>query len=298
MPRTAALNALQKRQRADAAVVYLSRSDRRRWWSRRARQKHPDAPQRRRAVHIVRRDHREPVRTVGLRLRAEAVRSAAASWTSSPTRPCRIDFFGDEIDSIRPLDDAALNGTDRQDGPNLKDVGQPESRVSFTRFRRTSHLLADSERTLKHSDEAVITKILGGLDEPSRIDALGHQPPEAAWMTPVRALSSCCATISASGLPNARSRWRHSRSRSSTKNSNCWRASGPTRERGYGNLCCSRPTRPRSNGCRTSSTRSARRTSRRIRVPLTLHAGFDHAAKACCYTDRPAGATASAADGP
>ena len=95
-------------------------------------------------------------------------------FSFSDNKPYRIDFFGDEIDSIRPFDISTQLSTGRLDRveivPNLKGVGSAGSRVSFPRFAGTvTYWIADGEYTLKRFND-IRTKVLGELDEPTQID--------------------------------------------------------------------------------------------------------------------------------
>ena len=73
-------------------------------------------------------------------------------FSYSDNKPYRIDFFGDEIDSIRPFD----VGTQLSTG---------------TLDEAETYWIADGDYTLKRFDD-IRTKILGDLDEPSSIDTL------------------------------------------------------------------------------------------------------------------------------
>ena len=97
-------------------------------------------------------------------------------FSYSDNKPYRIDFFGDEIDSIRPFDVGTQLSTGTLDEveivPNLKTVTSVEHRVSLARFAgEVTYWIADGDYTLKRFDD-IRTKILGDLDEPSSIDTL------------------------------------------------------------------------------------------------------------------------------
>ena len=97
-------------------------------------------------------------------------------FSYSDNKPYRIDFFGDEIDSIRPFDVGTQLSTGTLDEaeivPNLKTVTSVEHRVSLARVAgEVTDWIADGDYTLKRFDD-IRTKILGDLDEPSSIDTL------------------------------------------------------------------------------------------------------------------------------
>ena len=97
-------------------------------------------------------------------------------FSYSDNKPYRIDFFGDEIDSIRPFDVGTQLSTGTLDEaeivPNLKTVAPAGHRVSLARFAgQATYWLSDGDYTLKRFDD-IRTKILGDLDEPSSIDTL------------------------------------------------------------------------------------------------------------------------------
>ena len=186
-------------------------------------------------------------------------------FSYSDNKPYRIDFFGDEIDSIRPFDVGTQLSTGTLDEveivPNLKTVTSVEHRVSLARFAgEVTYWIADGDYTLKRFDD-IRTKILGDLDEPSSDRHAGHQPqrislrreeggfrvvarqrPRAARRSPRRVRPTPQPAIQQEIRSAGR---RHQREPSEE-------AIRPV---------CSPTTRLRSSGCRTSSTRSERRTS-------------------------------------
>ena len=132
-------------------------------------------------------------------------------FSYSDNKPYRIDFFGDEIDSIRPFDVGTQLSTGTLDEveivPNLKTVTSVEHRVSLARFAgEVTYWIADGDYTLKRFDD-IRTKILGDLDEPSSIDTL---------------VTSRKGFLSASGPPKSASRSTRRPSPNSTRNSICW----------------------------------------------------------------------------
>lgn len=95
-------------------------------------------------------------------------------FSFADNRPYRIDFFGDEVDSIRYFDLGTQLSVQKLDQveivPNLKD--RAEQRVSFARYAEgATYWLADGEYTLKRFDD-IRSRVLGELDEPATIDTL------------------------------------------------------------------------------------------------------------------------------
>jgi len=92
-------------------------------------------------------------------------------FSFSSNVPYRIDFFGDEIDSIRPFDISTQLSTGKlaevEIVPNLKDIANASARVSFATFAgQAVYWIADGEYTLKRFND-IRTKILGDLENPS-----------------------------------------------------------------------------------------------------------------------------------
>ena len=97
-------------------------------------------------------------------------------FSFSSNVPYRIDFFGDEIDSIRPFDISTQLSTGKlaevEIVPNLKDIANASARVSFATFAgQAVYWIADGEYTLKRFND-IRTKILGDLENPSEIDRM------------------------------------------------------------------------------------------------------------------------------
>ena len=93
-------------------------------------------------------------------------------FSYSSNVPYRIDFFGDEIDSIRPFDISTQLSTGKLEEveivPNLKDSEQGQ-RVSFAEFAGpVTYWMADGAYTLKRFDE-IRTKMLGDTEHPEEI---------------------------------------------------------------------------------------------------------------------------------
>lgn len=93
-------------------------------------------------------------------------------FSYSSNVPCRIDFFGDEIDSIRPFDISTQLSTGKLEEveivPNLKDSEQGQ-RVSFAEFAGpVTYWMADGAYTLKRFDE-IRTKMLGDTEHPEEV---------------------------------------------------------------------------------------------------------------------------------
>ncbi len=97
-------------------------------------------------------------------------------FSYSASQPCRIDFFGDEVESIRMF----AVGTQLSTGkvvsveivPNLKKMENAGQRVSLASFAgEACYWIADPDHLLKRLGD-IRKKILGELDEPSQIDSL------------------------------------------------------------------------------------------------------------------------------
>lgn len=95
-------------------------------------------------------------------------------FSYSENKPFRLDFFGDEIDSIRSFDIASQLSVERlgqiEIVPNLKNSALTQNRVSLARFvGEATHWFADLDYTLRKFND-IRTKLLGEIDEPSQID--------------------------------------------------------------------------------------------------------------------------------
>ena len=210
-------------------------------------------------------------------------------FSYSDNRPCRIDFFGDEIDSIRPFDISTQLSTGRIDKteivPNLKDVGQPESRVSFARFAgRATYWIADGEHTLKRLDD-IRTKILGELDEPSRIDALVTS--RRSFVDDTRESAFVLLRDNIRERPSERKiAFETSPQPQFNKKFELLAEDiRANRERGY-ETCLLSANKAQIERLSNIFNSIGEKNVTFDSVPLTLHAGFiDHAAKRCCYTD-------------
>ena len=210
-------------------------------------------------------------------------------FSYSDNRPCRIDFFGDEIDSIRPFDISTQLSTGRIDKteivPNLKDVGQPESRVSFARFAgQATYWIADGEHTLKRLDD-IRTKILGELDEPSRIDALVSS--RRSFVDDTRESAFVLLRDNIRERPSERKiAFETSPQPQFNKKFELLAEDiRANRERGY-ETCLLSANKAQIERLSNIFNSIGEKNVAFDSVPLTLHAGFiDHAAKRCCYTD-------------
>ncbi|MDE5945464.1 MAG: transcription-repair coupling factor, partial [Rikenella sp.] len=100
-------------------------------------------------------------------------------------KPYRIDFFGDEIDSIRVFSVGSQLSTEARDEveivPNLKNPALAEKRVSLAEYigsgdgldgATTATLWLDNPIQLLDRLDRLRTKLLGELAEPSEIDRL------------------------------------------------------------------------------------------------------------------------------
>ena len=93
-------------------------------------------------------------------------------FSYSSNVPYRVDFFGDEIASIRPFDISTQLSTGKLEEveivPNLKDSAAGQ-RVSFAEFAGpVTYWMADGAYTLKRFDE-IRTKLLGDTEHPEEV---------------------------------------------------------------------------------------------------------------------------------
>ncbi|MCC8018724.1 MAG: transcription-repair coupling factor [Rikenellaceae bacterium] len=101
-------------------------------------------------------------------------------FSFSENIPYRLDFFGDEVDSIRTFELASQLSVDRLDTvqivPNLKSDKLAGDRVSFAEFAGGAvYWIDDLDHLLKKFAD-VRTKILKELDDPSHIDNMVTGP--------------------------------------------------------------------------------------------------------------------------
>ncbi|MCD8073207.1 MAG: transcription-repair coupling factor [Alistipes sp.] len=101
-------------------------------------------------------------------------------FSFSENVPYRLDFFGDEIESIRTFEVASQLSVDRLEGvqvvPNLKGDAMAGERVSFAEFAgQAVYWVDDLDHTLKRFAD-VRTKILKELEDPTRIDNMVTGP--------------------------------------------------------------------------------------------------------------------------
>lgn len=97
-------------------------------------------------------------------------------FSYAENKPFRLDFFGDEVESIRTFEVASQLSVERIDRveivPNLKNPSLSGDRVSFAEFAgEAAYWIDDLDYTLKRFN-AIRTQILKELDEPSEIDAM------------------------------------------------------------------------------------------------------------------------------
>jgi transcription-repair coupling factor (superfamily II helicase) len=95
-------------------------------------------------------------------------------FSYAENKPFRLDFFGDEIDSLRSFEIASQLSDQKLEHaeivPNLKRVELAGERVSFARFvKDATYWIDDLDYLLKRITE-IRTKTLKELDEPSTID--------------------------------------------------------------------------------------------------------------------------------
>ena len=102
-------------------------------------------------------------------------------FSFSENRPFRLDFFGDEVESIRAFEIATQLSVEKLGSveivPNLKRASPAGERVSFAEFagRDSAYWIKDLDHTLRRFRE-IRTNILKELDEPSEIDNLVTGP--------------------------------------------------------------------------------------------------------------------------
>lgn len=97
-------------------------------------------------------------------------------FSFSENRPFRLDFFGDEVDSIRHFDLASQLSVDRMQTveivPNLKNMEIASHRVSFARFvGEATYWMDDPDHALKRFND-IRAKILNDLEDPTQIDSM------------------------------------------------------------------------------------------------------------------------------
>ena len=96
-------------------------------------------------------------------------------FSYSESKPYRIDFFGDDVDSIRRFHISSQLSSDKLDRieiiPNLNTRTDAAAKVSFVRFagERTAWWFYDADYALRRVND-VRRKLLGDLEEPERID--------------------------------------------------------------------------------------------------------------------------------
>ena len=97
-------------------------------------------------------------------------------FSYSESKPYRIDFFGDEVDSVRRFNISSQLSADRLDGveivPDLN-AAAAASKVSFVRFAGadTAYWCYDADHVLRRVNE-LRRKTLGDMEHPETIDSL------------------------------------------------------------------------------------------------------------------------------
>ena len=98
-------------------------------------------------------------------------------FSYSESKPYRLDFFGDEVDSIRRFEISSQLSNDKLDRveivPDMNGAGQSEQRVSLVRFAgaEAACWFYDADFVLRRVNE-VRRKTLGDLEQPETIDRL------------------------------------------------------------------------------------------------------------------------------
>ena len=96
-------------------------------------------------------------------------------FSYSESKPYRIDFFGDDVDSIRRFNISSQLSSDKLERveiiPNLNTRAAAAAKVSFARFagEQTAWWFYDADYALRRVND-VRRKLLGDLEEPERID--------------------------------------------------------------------------------------------------------------------------------
>jgi len=96
-------------------------------------------------------------------------------FSYSESKPYRVDFFGDDVDSIRRFEISSQLSSDRLERieiiPNLNARAVAEARVSLARFAGgdAGWWFCDADYALRRVNE-VRRKLLGDMEEPERID--------------------------------------------------------------------------------------------------------------------------------
>ena len=96
-------------------------------------------------------------------------------FSYSESKPYRVDFFGDEVDSIRRFEISSQLSSERLDRieivPNLNARAAAAAKVSLARFagEDAAWWFVDADHALRRVNE-VRRKLLGDMEEPQRID--------------------------------------------------------------------------------------------------------------------------------
>ena len=124
-----------------------------------------------------------------------------------------MDFFGDEVDSIRRFEISSQLSSDKLDHieilPDLTAAASPSERVSLARFagEEATFWFFDADFVLRRIND-LRRKVVADLDDPKRIDSL------------LTSRNGLLSDIGGRPMPRCSSRRR--RSPPSTRTSPCW----------------------------------------------------------------------------
>ncbi|MDD3108019.1 MAG: transcription-repair coupling factor [Alistipes sp.] len=209
-------------------------------------------------------------------------------FSFSTNVPYRIDFFGEEIDSIRPFEVSTQlsNGKCEQVEivPNLKEVGEATHRISFASFvGEAVYWLADPDYMLRRFTE-IRTKVLEDLMEPTTLDhrvtgrkGFVEESRASAWVVLKDNASERVAeaTVAFQTAPQPQFNKKFELLAEDIR---------AHREIGYETFLLTENKAQIERLTNVFNSLGQRVTF--SSVPLTLHAGFiDHASQGCFYTD-------------
>ena len=98
-------------------------------------------------------------------------------FSFAESKPYRVDFFGDEVDSIRRFEISSQLSSDKLDHieilPDLTAAASPSERVSLARFagEEATFWFFDADFVLRRIND-LRRKVVADLDDPKRIDSL------------------------------------------------------------------------------------------------------------------------------
>ena len=98
-------------------------------------------------------------------------------FSFAESKPYRVDFFGDEVDSIRCFEISSQLSSDKLDHieilPDLTAAASPSERVSLARFagEEATFWFFDADFVLRRIND-LRRKVVADLDDPKRIDSL------------------------------------------------------------------------------------------------------------------------------